>query len=420
MNRKGERIILLPYGNAFIEIDARFPVPPTTISYQDTGGGDPSAMIKQALEHPTGGKRLSEIARGKKKAVILISDMSRLCPSYLFLPDLLRELNAGGVADDQVRIVIALGMHRKQTDAEMIQLVGESVFTRVTVVNHSPLSEDCVYAGKSSLGTPFEINRIVAEADLLIATGNIEPHRLVGVSGGVKALIPGTASHRCIEAHHALSQRFRAKLGEADNPLHRDLEEVLEHVPIHFLFNVIVNHRRELLAAFAGELQAAHRSGMDAAKSLFFVPSVKKYDVVIASTGGYPKDIQLYQAVKTLQNAAGFTKKGGTILLIARCQELFGNGLFQYWVETIRDRPTIVRMLQEQFVLGPHKIAHIDQIAADHTIYLHSDIPDALAELAGFIPVANLNETIDKVIAGGGDCETAFMPYGALTFPAPS
>lgn len=358
------------------------------------------------------------MAAGSKRAVILISDGTRLCPSRLFLPALLGALNQGGIPDDRIRIVVALGLHRKHTDTELQQLVGEEVFRRVPVINHSALPEDCVALGTTSRGTPIEINRLVVEADLLIATGNIEPHRLVGVSGGVKALIPGTASKRCIESNHALSQRYKATLGDPDNPIHRDLEEVLDFVPIHFLFNVIANHRQELLEAYSGELIPTHRRGLEAARKRFFVPVTKQYDILLASTGGFPKDLQLYQAIKTLQNASAFTKPGGSIVLLARCEELFGNGIFQYWVETIRDRATILRKLNEQFVMGAHKIAQIDQIVSKHTVYLYSDMPEPLTELAGFIPVRDLAQLVASVIHNE-NCEVALMPHGALTFPAP-
>jgi nickel-dependent lactate racemase len=394
------------------------PNTPAIIDYESTAETSPDRIILEALSHPVAGKPLHELAAGFKRAVILISDGTRLCPSRLFLPALLGALNQGGIPDDRIRIVVALGLHRKHTDTELQQLVGDETFRRVSVINHSALSEDCVALGTTSQGTPIEINRLVVEADLLIATGNIEPHRLVGVSGGVKALIPGTASKRCIEANHALSQRYKAALGDPDNPIHRDLEEVLDFVPIHFLFNVIANHRQELLEAYSGELIPAHRRGLEAARKRFFVPVSKQYDILLASTGGFPKDLQLYQAIKTLQNASAFTKPGGSIVLLARCEELFGNGIFQYWVETIRDRATIQRKLNEQFVMGAHKIAHIDQIVSKHTVYLYSDMPDPLVELAGFIPVRDLAQLVAGVIHNE-NCEVALMPHGALTFPAP-
>lgn len=373
--------------------------------------------LAHAFEHPIQSPPLREIAKDKRSAVILISDISRLCPSYLFLERMLNELNAAGLPDSRIRIVVALGMHRKQTEQELRRLAGEAVYRRVQVLNHSPLSEDCVPLGMTSMGTPIEINRHVAEAELRVVTGNIEPHALAGMSGGIKALVPGVASHRCIEHNHGLSRRFKAEIGNPDNPVRQDLEEALQFLPVHFLFNVIVNHEQKVLEAVSGDIIAAHRAALQAARERFIIEVAEPYDTVIVSAGGYPKDTQLYQAVKSLKNAATITKPGGKIVLAAKCEEIFGNGIFQYWVETIQDRKLIVDKLKEQFVLGAHKIEHIDQVLQNHEVFLYSDMPHSLVELVGFQPVSDLQACIDKLLANPYGT-IALMPFGGLTFPA--
>ncbi len=413
---EGESVIFeLRYGQDRVCLTLPDGIQADTVSYRPEAEADGGDIVRNALANPIGSPPLRELARGKESAVILISDISRLCPSHLFLESLLEQLNAGGIPDSRITVVAALGTHRKQTDAELRQLAGETVSRRIAVVNHSALPEDCIRLGTTSLGTPIEINRDVVRADLRIATGNIEPHGLVGMSGGVKALVPGVASSLCIERHHSLSQTYRAIPGNTDNPLHRDLEEALRFVPVHFLFNVIANHRKEIVGAVAGHPIQAHRTGADMAKRRFIVPVREQYDVVIVSAGGHPKDMQLYQAVKTLQNAAKIAKPGGKIVLIARCPELFGNGMFQYWVETVRDRDKITAMLNERFVLGAHKIAHIDEVLKQHEVYLYSDVPPPIVELLGFHPVFDLQQTVDS-LAGTAGIRAAVMPYGALTF----
>jgi nickel-dependent lactate racemase len=386
------------------------------VTYRAELHPDPKLCIRQALDKPIGTPRLNRLARGRRNAVILISDISRLCPSYLFLDELLTQLHEAGVADEHIRIVVALGLHRKQTEDELKQLVGEPVYRRVRVVNHSALSEDCVLLGTTSMGTPVEINRIVAEAELRIATGNIEPHALVGISGGVKALVPGTASHRCIEHNHALSQKFTAQPGQPDNPIHRDLEEALRFAPIDFLFNVIVDHQRHLIDAVAGDVVKAHRLGAAKAANAFVVPVDRQYDVTVVSPGGYPKDSQLYQTVKSLKNASAITKNGGDILLVAQCQEMFGNGIFQFWIETIQDRSLMVAKLKEQFVLGAHKVLHVDEVLQKHRVHMYSDLPEPIVRLLGFQPVADLQAAYDTLTADSSK-SIAVMPFGALTFP---
>jgi lactate racemase len=407
-------IFSVGYGKNTVSFRIEDHLNPTVCAYKEGSDRTSQEVIQNALANPMGTSLLHELAKDKRQAVILISDISRLAPSYLFLPQIIAELNRGGLVDSQIKIVVSLGMHRKQTAEELQMLVGNELYQRIQVLNHSPLPEDCVHFGTTKLGTPIEIFRTVAEADLRIATGNIEPHGLAGMSGGAKALMPGVASQRSIEQNHALSIKFRASPGELNSPLRQDMEEFLAYVPIDFLFNTIVNHKQEVIDAACGHVILAHRELAQKAKDRFLVPVTECCDRVIVSSGGAPKDLQLYQAVKTLQNAAKLVKPGGEILLIARCQELFGNGLFQYWVETIQDQEKMTAMLQANFVLGPHKIMHIQQVLKNHPVYFYSDMPDALVELVGFEPVKDLQAYVDRYFHTG---KIVIMPVGSLTFP---
>lgn len=407
----------LGYGSGFVKFTLAPEVSADTIIYTHAESSEsPSSMIHDLLNNPIGAPPLREAAAGKTDAVILISDMTRLCPSWEFLPLLLNELNAAGLPDDRIQIIVALGAHRKQTESELTQLVGEEVYRRVSVQNHSARTEDCRFVGTTPQGTPVEINRDVVQADFRIVTGNVEPHRLAGMSGGVKALFPGVASIRSIEANHSLSARHSPSPGQLDQPIRRDMEEAAAFVPIHYLLNVVVDHDRRIIGGAAGDVIQAHRAAVESARLRFLVPVPELYDVVIVSTGGYPKDIQLYQAVKSLQNAASITRPGGSIVFIARCQELFGNGVFQYWVETIQDRQVIEEQLQRRFVLGAHKISHISKVIHQHAVYLYSDAPPPIVELIGFTPIEHLQQAVDRLTSPPG-FKTAVMPYGSLTFP---
>lgn len=419
--RRHRCIYTLGYGNQTVSFVLPGSIQPDILSYAESSAVDPD-LIRKALSRPIHSSRLSELAQGKKNAVILISDGTRLCPSYLLLPHLLDELNQGGIPDSAITVIVALGMHRVHTLSELIKLVGEDTWKRVTVRNHSALEQDCVELGRTSRGTPVIINRHVVEADLRIVTGNIEPHRLAGMSGGIKAVIPGCASKRCIESNHALSRLAKAIPGDIQNPVREDMEEAQRYLPVHFLLNVVVNHKREVIAAAAGDPVEAHRSLFDYARSSFLIdPPQEPYDLIIASAGGAPKDLQLYQAVKTLQNAAALLKPDGAILLAAECKEHYGNGIMQLWVETIGDRGRILRALEQQFILGAHKLQHLLGIVDKHPVWLYSAIPAAILDLLGFQPgEETFQATLDHIIARMTVYErlprTAIMPYGALTF----
>ncbi|WP_261381338.1 nickel-dependent lactate racemase [Paenibacillus cremeus] len=409
------------YGKTTVSFDVPESHSYDLITYKQPLGEPPDdayslSLIRQALAAPIGTPSLRELATDKTQAVILISDGTRLCPSWLLLPPLLEELNAAGIPDHAIDIVIALGLHRKHTAAELEQLVGTAIYQRIRVSNHSSCSEDCTYAGTTSRGTPIEINHLVAQAPLRIVTGNIEPHALVGISGGIKALVPGVASQRCIEHNHGLSLEYKAIPGHPNNPLHQDLEEAQQFAPIDFMLNVVVNHDRQVLHAAAGHIIEAHRQGTVFAAKLFLVPVQKQYDIVVVSPGGFPKDLQFYQALKALRNAAAITKPHGTIIMAAECSEQFGNGIFQYWVETIPERERAVAMLKQTFVAGAHKLLHLDEVLQNHPVYLHTSLPNALIDLLGCTPAPDLSSTLKSILLHPSQ-SLAIMPFGALTFP---
>ncbi|NEW09554.1 nickel-dependent lactate racemase [Paenibacillus sp. SYP-B3998] len=414
-SKGGISIRSIPYGKSSISLNIPPGVEPDWIYYHRFAPAA-SDCIEQALVHPIGCLPLELAAKECKTAVILISDMTRLCPSHLFLGSILQRLHRAGISDENIRIIVALGIHRKQTNEELIELVGEAIYKRICVMNHSSLSEDCIHLGITRLGTPVEINKYVVEAEFRIVTGNLEPHALVGVSGGIKAIFPGTASAAAIEHNHSLSQQFSSSPGTVDNPIRTDMEEVLHFLPVHFLLNVIVDHERKLLGAVAGHVISAHRAGLELVRRTFVVEVPHLYDVVVVSPGGYPKDTQLYQSVKALKNASAITKYGGTILLVAQCEEQYGNGLFEHWVETIQDRSLMIYKLQQRFVLGAHKIAHIDQVLTRHRVYIYSDFPSASALLLGFHPINDLNEFLMDQMSEAA-LKTAIIPYGGLTYP---
>ncbi|MFN0222181.1 nickel-dependent lactate racemase [Paenibacillus sp. KR2-11] len=412
----------LRYGRGIVSVELPDSCSWDLLSYPGMDLGTSHALsiqrMRHALQHPAHARPLREQVQSHHHVVILISDGTRACPSPLLLPLLLEELNAGGVPDEQIDIVVALGAHRRHTPKELLQLVGETVASRVKVHNHSSDSEDCRFMGTTSRGTPVEINRLVADATFRIATGSIQPHALAGMSGGVKALVPGAASRRTIEYNHGLSLKYQTQAGETDNPIYADMVEAQAFVPLHFLLNVVLNHNNEVLDAFAGDLSETHRLGSERAAEHFLLPVRDLYDLLIVSPGGDPKDLQLYQALKSLRNAAAFTRPGGQVLLLAECREMLGSGALQSWLETMTDLERSTSALKEHFVLGAHKLLHIEEIVNRVQVYLYSSLPSHWADMLGFTLVDRLNEQIAS-LTQTKTTRIAIMPYGALTFPMP-
>jgi len=232
---------------------------------------DQAALLREALGHPIGAPVLRELARPGQKVVIVTSDLTRPCPSARLLPPVLEELAAAGVPDQDITIVIALGLHRPMTEAEMKLAVGPEVHRRVRVINHDPA--DTVRLGVTSAGTPVEIFRPVIEADLRVCLANLELHYFAGFSGGAKSVLPGCASRAAVTANHAMMVRREAAAGRlAGNPVRADIEEGAALLGVDFILNVVVSGEHRIVGAVAGDVTAAPRRGCEIVAERAVVP----------------------------------------------------------------------------------------------------------------------------------------------------
>lgn len=413
------RSFLLPYGDSLEKIS----LPPACKIRICTPNPaqpaqSPAGEIKRALAAPIGSVRMSEIAASKKNAVILVSDQTRLAPTRLFLPYLVEEILRGGVRRDDITVVVATGAHRPADGTEIRGIVGDEIYNTLTCLNSSPEPNDCVEVGKTSRGTPVQLFRRVAGADLKVATGNIEPHWMAAFSGGAKALVPGVSSLVTIEKNHALSVKGDISRDPDCNTVRADIEEAGAIAGLDFAFNVVVDHRSRLVKAFAGHPKQAHRAGCLLAGRIYYAEPGLPADVVVASAGGLPKDGSLYQAVKALQNAAAVVKPGGALVLAARCREGYGNLTFRNWVEKGESEAGILERFARGFVLGGHKAAAAARITGKCRVYLVSDLPAGAAELLHCRPVQSLQEAVDEVLQGlkTENPDVVIMPYAGLTF----
>ena len=217
------------------------------------------------------------------------------------------------------------------TEEEIDRVVSPQIHRRIRVVNHD--ADNVVRLGVTSRGTPVEIFRPLVEADVRVCLGNLEFHWFAGFSGGAKAVLPGCASRATVTANHALMVRPGVGSGRIQgNPLREDIEEGVAMLGVHFILNVVVDGQHNILSAVAGDVTAAHRRGCEAIAARGKVKVARKADIVIASAGGFPKDINMYQAHKGLENAAYFVRDGGVLILAAECRERMGNKTFENWM----------------------------------------------------------------------------------------
>ena len=372
---------------------------------------DEQAEIRRALAEPIGAPRLGELAAAASSAVIVVSDMTRPCPSYKFLPALLEELRP--IPPEAITIVFALGGHRPHTAEEQRGLVGEEV--AASGVQLLDLDrDDCVPVGTTSRGTPLAVFRPYLEAGLRVCTGNIDYHYFAGFSGGAKAVVPGICTHETIRANHGMMLDESAKAGVlSGNPVREDIDEAGGIIGIDFLLNVVLDEEHRVIRAVAGDYLAAHRAGVAFYDARCDLRVDRPADVVVASPGGAPKDMDLYQAQKTLDNVAGAVRDGGVVVLVARCPEGLGNTVFEEWMTGMRSPRDVVARIRREFVLGGHKAAAIAALLERVDLYVVSELPDDLVRAMHMTPFGDVDAAITAALAHlGRDSGVLVVPHG--------
>ena len=373
--------------------------------------------VRRALENPIGTLRLGDLVSKGEKIVIITSDITRPMPTKKVLPFILKELMEKGISYDDITIVLALGVHRKHSDDEKRYLLGDDVFNKIQCLDSDV--NDCVMIGKTSKGTPVNVFRAVVEADRRICLGNIEYHYFAGYSGGAKAILPGVCTKETIQANHSMMVKPGSKAGELeDNPVRMDIDEVGKLINIDFIFNVVLDEKKNIIKAVAGDYIEAHRVGCAFLDKFYKVEINALADVVIVSVGGYPKDINLYQAQKGLDNAKHAVKAGGTIILLASCKEGLGEQTFERWMTTSNSPNEMIENIQTNFELGGHKAAAIAMVLKNSRIFLVSDLEDEFVKSIFLEPYKTIEEAIESSYKNYGEnMKVLVMPYSGSTLP---
>ena len=373
--------------------------------------------VRRALENPIGTPPLKEIVKAGEKIAIITSDITRPMPTYKVMPALLDELYAAGIRKEDITLVFALGSHRKHSPEEQKKLCGERAFTEITCVDGD--ASDCVHIGITSRGTPVDVVRCVAEADRRICLGNIEYHYFAGYSGGAKAIMPGVSTREAIQANHSRMVEEAACAGKlAGNPVREDIEEAAAMVGVDFIVNVVLDEHKEIIHACAGELTLAHREGCAFLDTLYAVQIPQRADIVVVSQGGAPKDLNLYQTQKALDNAKHAVKKGGVIVLVGSCREGLGEHVFEEWLLAAPTAHSLIDRIRSEFRLGGHKAAAIAMVLENADIYLVSELEDDFVKNIFLTPHSHVQAAFDAAMEKmGKDATVLVMPYGGSTLP---
>jgi nickel-dependent lactate racemase len=296
-------------------------------------------LVEDALQNPIGTSKLSTLAQGKKNIVLIASDHTRPVPSKAIIPPMLKEIRKGNPNAD-ITILIATGCHRETSKEELVNKFGAEVVEQEKILVHDSDSSPLVKIGTLPSGGECILNKLVVDADLVVAEGFIEPHFFAGFSGSRKSILPGVASRTTVLANHCSEfiAHPKARTGILEgNPIHEDMVWAARKAKLAFIVNVVINAEKEAIFAVAGDMEAAHEEGCRFLSSLCKVDA-KPADIVISTNGGYPLDQNIYQAVKGMTAAEATVKQGGVIIMLAKSNDGIGGDGFYH---QMADEPDI-------------------------------------------------------------------------------
>jgi nickel-dependent lactate racemase len=324
----------LEYGRTGLVVDLPEEPLVRALAYQDAPPlPDPQAAIRAALDQPIGTPPLSQVARGRRDACVVICDITRPVPNRLILQPLLQTLEQAGIPRQKTLILIATGLHRPNEGDELLEMVGPEIARHYQIENHhGKVLAEHTYLGDSPRGVPMWIDSRYVQADLKITTGLIEPHLMAGFSGGRKVICPGLAALETVKVWHGPSflEHPAADCGILEgNPVHEENTWIAQRAGCDFIVNVVIDAERRLLKVVAGDMLRAFEQGVEFVRGVVADRLPQPVDVVVTSSAGYPLDTTFYQAVKGLTGALPIVKQGGTIILAASLSEGIGSPEFQ-------------------------------------------------------------------------------------------
>jgi len=319
-------------------------------------------IIKHALENPIGTNRLREIVNTKKngKIIIVVDDHTRDTPTEKMLDALIGEM--GEEHKERITLLVACGTHAPPTEEELKRILGKH-FYQFTVLIHDCDANDLVYLGTTGRGTPVLLNRSYVEADIKVLTGDITLHYYAGFGGGRKSILPGISSRETIKRNHALLVDDHARTANIENnPVHLDMSEAASFAPPDFVLNTVADGNGNLVDAYAGDMNSVFLKGAEVAKNLSCLETGDFFDVLVVSAGGFPKDRNLYQATKAVENCYRAVVPGGKLILVAECREGIGDTYFEDWMNEYTTYEEAEDAIKANFVLGGHKAFYMKKV----------------------------------------------------------
>ncbi|MCE5207824.1 MAG: nickel-dependent lactate racemase [Chloroflexi bacterium] len=426
-----ENTYKIPYSKTEIEftIPARMratvavsqPVPPLA---------DPAREIREALVHPVGSAPLTRLAKPGDSVCIVFTDITRASPDHLLVPALLEQLEHAGVHDEDITLLCGIGMHRPSTPAEKIAKLGAGVVKRYRVIDSEPQNPDAlVDLGVTAGGVPVSAHRAAVEADLLIATGIVEPHQYAGYSGGGKTVAVGAAGEALIAHTHgpAFIDNPATRLGRIEgNPFREAVNEAARRAGLRFILNVVLDDEYRILRVAAGDPLLAFQELVQFAKSVYEVPIPHQYDIAIGGVG-FPKDANIYQASRAPSYLffapTPVVRPGGIFIIPARCEEGAGDGVGeQRFLAAMRDAPNVQFILEDARLNGyppgqQRAFVMAKVLEQTEVIMVGSECPDLIRDCK-MIAAASMQEALEYAARKlGEDSQVLIVPHALHTLP---
>ena len=390
---------------------------------------DVRAAIADALQHPVNTPPLRELARPGERVCIVFTDITRASPDHLLVPALLRELHLAGVRDQDITLLCGTGMHRPSTATEKVAKLGPEVVERYRVLDNEPQNPDALVDLGVVNDIPLSVHRAAYEADLLIATGLVEPHQYAGYSGGRKTVAVGAAGEPLIAYSHG--PRFvddpNTRLGKTEgNPFHEAITEAALRAGLRFIINVVLDDAQRVVHVMAGEPVETHRRLVELARAMYQVPIPHQYDIAIGGVG-FPKDANLYQASRAASYLffapTPVVRPGGYLIIPARCQEGAGEGVGERrFLAAMRDAPDVRTILADGrahgYPPGQQRAFVMAKVLEHNEVIIVGSTCPELVTACKMIPAASMDEALHLVADDlGPTLDVLIVPHALLTLP---
>lgn len=383
---------------------------------------DQSLEVVKSLEEPVGGFDFSRF-RNANSVAIAINDKTRPVPNHLLLPPLLAKLEAFGIEKNKIKFYIATGTHKPMKPSEFSAILPKSIISEYQVISHDiSREEQLVFLGDTSRGTPVWVNRDFHESEVKVVIGDIEPHHFAGFSGGYKTAVIGLGGRTTINRNHSMLVRPESAIAVYENnPIRQDIEEAGKIISVDLAINAILNLDKEIITTISGDPLSVMKAGISLSRKFCQVSVQGKYDIVISSPGGHPKDINLYQAQKALSHASLITRDGGVVVIVAACPEGSGSAEYERFMHGKRNVPEVLEsFFQMEFRVGPHKAYQFARELKRIRVVLVSEIEDLLVRQLLMVPEKSLNAAVQRAVelCGVQQPRIAVLPYATNTIPA--